>query len=405
VYEYIMGKFNFLNHDATNDNVKPENLSYKKSLSSEEKYTILIENLPFAFILLDSKGLIKEVNDSTKKLLGYSEDELVGKSFSSFSNTLQENFHFFLDHFKMNKENSELLILEAPFEKKDGDLIWFNMQSSVVVVNNELLIQVMLFNISERKRAEELIREEIEKIKELEKIRKDLVSSVSHELKTPLMTISGASELLLEVFASNVNDDCLDLVKMIQRGTSRLANLVERFFDISRLELDTLTLENKQFNLRNVIQECSNEMKYLLKRRQIILNLNLQDKLFLKMDKVRFEQIIMNLLSNAIKNTPSKGKIDISLKKNGRWAEIIVKDSGIGLTEEELKRIKRFDRFTKLERQGQGTEYLNIQGTGLGLYISKKIIEMYKGEFEVRSDGRGKGSSFIIKLPLHSKKT
>ena len=90
-----MGKFNFFNHEATNENVKPVNISYKKSFSAEEKYKILIENLPFAFILLDSKGLIKEINDTTTKLLGYLKEELIGKSFSSFSNTLQENFHFF----------------------------------------------------------------------------------------------------------------------------------------------------------------------------------------------------------------------------------------------------------------------------------------------------------------------
>ncbi|MFX1276441.1 MAG: PAS domain S-box protein [Promethearchaeota archaeon] len=379
-------------------------LNGKILMKTEEKYHNLIESLPFSIVLLDSNGIIKDCNYTTTRVLGYPKDELIGKIFSEFSITLKENLHFLFDYFKNNPESSELLILEAQFKKKDGNLIWTNMQSSLVTVDSEIMMQVMFYNISEQKRAEDLIREEIEKLKELEKIRKDLVSSVSHELKTPLMTISGASELLLEVYISKADEDALDLVKMIDRGSRRLASLVERFFDISRLELDSLNLENKECNLSTVIQDCSNEMKYLLKRREIALNLNLQADLSLEVDKLRIEQVFMNLLSNAIKNTPPRGKIDISLKKNEDWAEISVKDTGVGLTENELNRLIKFTRFSKLERQGPGTEYLNIQGSGLGLYITKKIVDLYDGEINVKSDGRNKGSTFIIKLPINQKK-
>ncbi len=382
---------------------KPREVTINKLGNVEEKYQLLIENLPFSIFLLDSEGIIKDTNFTTTKLLGYSKDEIIDSSFSNLSTTLQENFHFFLDHFNNNRDKSELLVLEADFKRKDGELIWINMQSSVVIIDDNLFIQVMLFNISERKRAEGLIREEFDKLKELEKIRRDLISSVSHELKTPLMTILGSSELLLDVFTSSVNDEALDLIKMIERGSRRLADLVERFFDISRLELNTLNLENKECNLSKVIQECSNELKYLLKRREIILSLNLQADLVLEVDKLRFEQVILNLLSNAIKNTPPKGRIDISLRSNDEWAIVSVKDSGVGLTENELKNLKTFTRFTKLERQGPGTEYLNIQGTGLGLFISKKIVDLFKGEINVHSEGRNKGSTFTIKLPIYSK--
>ena len=137
---------------------------------------------------------------------------------------------------------------------------------------------------------------------------------------------------------------------------------------------------------------------YLIKRRKLDLKLELPNELFINLDKIRIEQVVLNLLSNAIKNTPPKGKILIKLYRKGNWAEFFVNDTGIGLTREEMDRI--FTRFGKIERYGEGLEFIDIQGSGLGLYISKEIIDLHKGQIWAESAGRDKGSTFIIKLPF-----
>jgi signal transduction histidine kinase len=106
----------------------------------------------------------------------------------------------------------------------------------------------------------------------------------------------------------------------------------------------------------------------------------------------------MNLLTNAIKNTPPNGEISVNLTKNEDYAIIEVIDTGIGLTENEMEIL--FTRFGKIERYGEGLEYINIQGSGLGLYISKEIVDLHEGVIQAESEGRDKGSKFIVKLPL-----
>jgi len=136
---------------------------------------------------------------------------------------------------------------------------------------------------------------------------------------------------------------------------------------------------------------------HFINDRQITLNLDLPESFLLSIDRIRIGQVITNLLSNSIKNTPSKGEITINLQDKDKSALITVRDTGVGLIKSELNRI--FTRFGKIERYGNGLEYIDIQGSGLGLYISKEIVELHNGEISAKSRGRHKGSVFTIKLP------
>ncbi len=136
---------------------------------------------------------------------------------------------------------------------------------------------------------------------------------------------------------------------------------------------------------------------YLIKQRDINLEFELKDDLFLEIDRIRIEQVILNLLSNAIKNTPPNGKITIKTFQVDNSVQLSIRDTGIGLTREEIDKL--FTRFGKIERYGEGLEYIDIQGTGLGLYISKEIIDLHEGQIWVESAGRDKGSKFSIKIP------
>ncbi len=373
----------------------------QKLKESEERYRNLFESMPFSIGLLDQKGRVVYCNPATEKLLGYSMEDLIGEEFRNLSIVHPQYLPLIMKRFKKVIKGENLSPIEIQVYKKNGNLTWINYQTSLVNLGNESLLQVIINDISEKKKAELLIIEEVKKLKELDQIRKDLISRVSHELKTPLVSVCGGSELLLQLYKPNLDADVLELLELIEKGGKRLKYLVDNLLDITRIEYNKLKLNKELNDLSKIIKDCAKELLYLARVRELDLDLKLVDNLYLEIDKIRLEQVIINLLSNAIKNTPPKGKIEILLQKKEDWAEISVIDTGIGLTKGEMDIL--FTRFGKIERYGEGLEYIDIQGSGLGLYISKEIVDLHGGQIRAESAGRNKGSTFIVQLPIQNR--
>ncbi len=371
----------------------------RKLKESEERYRNLIESVPFSIALIDQQGKIDYCNPSIERLLGYSQDELIGIEFKNLPAIHPKYVPLMLKRFQKVLKGEILPPLETELYRKDGSLIWIRYQTTLVKLGNEALIQAVINDITEQKQADLLIEEEIIKLKELDQIRKDLISRVSHELKTPLVSVCGAAELLLDSFIEEFKDETKELIVMIEKGGKRLKYLVDNLVDITRIEYKKFKLEKDSTDFSQVIRDCTRELMYLINMRKLNLELDLMDDLFLEIDRIRIEQVIVNLLSNAIKNTPPTGKITIKSLQKDNCVELSISDTGIGLTKEEMDKL--FTRFGKIERYGDGLEYIDIQGTGLGLYISKEIIDLHEGTIRAESEGRSKGSTFIVKLPLN----
>jgi len=370
----------------------------KKLRESEEKFRNLFENTPFAIVIINSKGIIVDCNPTVESLIGYRNNELIGQNFRDISVIHPKNLPEIVNLFKQFIKGERVHRVDVQLLKKNGSLIWTNLQASLFRLGEQDYVQAIFTNITEQKEAEFLIAKEVEKLKELDLIRKNLISRVSHELKTPLVSVSGGTELLLTVYREKFQKDIIEIIELIEKGGKRLKYLVENLIDISRIEYEKLKLKKQKEDLSEIIKESVKEMMYLIKEREINLILDLPDKLYLELDRIRIEQVVTNLLSNAIKNTPPKGQINLILKKSGNWVELNVNDTGIGLTKEEMDML--FTRFGKIERYGDGYEYIDIQGSGLGLYITKEIVNLHEGEVRAESEGRFKGSSFIVKLPI-----
>lgn len=381
------------------NDVTERKLAEQKLRESEEKYRYLFEDSPFAIILINSKGEIIDSSPAAEVLVGYNRIDLQGKKFKDLTFIHPDFLPMLIDLFDRFIKGEVIHRIDIQLYKKDGCLIWANLQASLVKLGSETLVQVILHDITKRKEADLLIKEEIQKLKELDQLRKDLISRVSHELKTPLVLVFASSELLLDVFKDKLGEDVLELIQMIQKGGERLNLLVDNLLDITRIEYNKLKLEKELTNLTIVIKESSEEMRFLIKERNLSLILELPSNIHIEIDRLRIEQVITNLLLNAIKNTPPNGKITIILSENEDWVEFSVNDTGIGLTEEEMSII--FTRFGKIERYEEGLEYIDIQGSGLGLFISKEIVDLHGGYIRAESEGRGKGSTFIVKLPLN----
>jgi PAS domain S-box-containing protein len=380
------------------NDITERKLGEQKLKESEEKYRYLFENSPFSIILINANGEIIDCNPATVTLGEYEKNDLVGKKFKDLAIIHPDFLPEIIDLFKRFIKGEELHRIDIKLYKKNGDLIWVNLQASLMKLGSETLVHVILNDITKRKEAKFLIKEEIQKLKELEQIRKDLISRVSHELKTPLVSVFSSSELLLEVYKDRLSDEVLELVQLIQKGGTRLNHLVNNLLDITRIEFNKFKLERNLNDLSVIIREISAEMKYLIKQRNLNLSLIIPESCYLKIDRLRIEQVITNLFLNAIKNTPPKGEITLKILNKDDYIELSVKDTGIGLTKEEMDII--FTRFGKIEREGDGLEYTDIQGSGLGLFISKEIVDLHEGTIKAESEGRYKGSEFIVKLPI-----
>ncbi len=383
----------FIMQDITEKKKAEQNLK-----KSEEKYRRLHENSPNAIILTNTKGIIIDCNTATEKIFGYNKKEMIGQNYTDAGIITSSHMSIFKKRYEEFLKGKTLKPIELQINKKDGTPRWINYQSSLIKLDEEILIQAILQDITEKKKAELIIKEEFKKLKELEQIRKDLVSRVSHELKTPLIPVISGSELLITTYEDQIGKDAFEILQMINKGGIRLKKLIEKLINVSRIEYNKLELEKDVYNLSELIMECSKDMKYLIEKRKIILNLDIPESLFLEIDKLKIEEVITNLLSNAIKNTPPNGKISINLQRQDNSAILNVNDTGVGLTEKEMNVL--FTRFGKIERYNYGLEYIDIKGSGLGLYISKEIIALHGGEIGAKSPGRNKGSTFTVKLPI-----
>ncbi len=283
-----------------------------------------------------------------------------------------------------------------------GSLGIFLFIFSLIILNIKLEKRVEESTKEAQKSEEkyqEVLKERYEKLKEIEELRSYLVRRTSHELKTPLISLFSSTQYLLDTYKDEMSDEVLKFIKIINRGGKRLKNLTDNFLNVYKLESNDIILTKEKIDLARSVKNCAKDLIFSLEERDLYLKEDLNESLMVAVDKTRIEQVILNLLSNAIKNTPSKGIIYLKLEHNNEFVDIIIKDTGIGFTKEEKDRL--FIKFGRIDRD-KGDSDLDNEGSGLGLYISKEIVELHNGKIIVESEGRNKGSTFIIRLPIQS---
>ncbi|MFW9894245.1 MAG: ATP-binding protein [Candidatus Thorarchaeota archaeon] len=370
-----------------------------KLVESEAKYQLITENANDLIALLNKNYDHEYINERAYfEILGYDKTDLIGKKIwelvhsddlKHIIDTRGVSTESFQDTAGVDKE-------EIRIRHKDGHYIWVDYTSKVFLDNQgEVKIIVISRDITERRKAEDLIKEENQRLLELDTLRKDLINRISHELKTPLTSIYGAAQILIK---ANKNDEIKQIypyLEMSYRQSIRLKELIESLLDTSRVDNHKLELRLSDENISLIIDSCIKDLHYLAGRREQILEVTLPDEVFLKVDKHRIEQVLVNIISNAIKNTPSKGKIYVYLEDNEIFIDIIIKDTGVGITQDEKKLL--FQKFGKIERYGMNLD-VDIEGVGLGLYISKEIAKLHGGEIIIQSEGRNKGTTVTIRL-------
>jgi signal transduction histidine kinase len=242
-----------------------------------------------------------------------------------------------------------------------------------------------------------LFREIQEKSAQLEianKHKSEFLANMSHELRTPLNAIIGFSEVLMDKMFGEVNEKQADYLKDIHESGRHLLSLINDILDLSKIEAGRMDLEISSFHLPTALSNAMTLVRERAQRHSIALGLKVDPQLGeFQADERKFKQIVVNLLSNAVKFTPDGGRVDVSAKRDTTKIEIAVQDTGIGIAPEDQAAV--FEEFKQV-----GRDYTRkAEGTGLGLALTKRFVELHGGEIHLAS-APGKGSTFTITLPI-----
>lgn len=244
-----------------------------------------------------------------------------------------------------------------------------------------------------------------DKLHHLDKAKSEFISIASHQLRTPLTSIKGFTSLLLEGTYGPLPDTQKAALEKVYISNERLIHLVEDLLNISRMDAGRMEFDFQPSQIEDLVQEAVDTLSLSAKQKNLYLHWQKPSAALpeIKMDINKMKEVISNMIDNAIKYTPKGGVtvraqrgayFDNDIKGQKKVLRVFVSDTGIGMDSEELTSL-----FNKFER-GKKVSHYHTDGTGLGMYIGKKIVEVHKGKIWAESEGRGKGSRFVLELPV-----
>jgi len=260
------------------------------------------------------------------------------------------------------------------------------------------LIKATLEEIKRREEMEKISKELKKAYKELKKLdeaKSEFISIASHQLRTPLTAIKGYISLINEKIYGRPPRRMKKPLNNIHTSTERLIKLVGDLLNISRIEAGKVKLNIEKVKLEDIINSVVSELKNLAKEKKLYLKWEKPRKPLPKVlvDKDRIRQVILNVIDNGIRYT-ERGGITIRYRKGNKISKLIISDTGEGMTKKEM--LNLFRSFTR----GSIGQRTWTEGTGLGLYIAKKFLDLHNGKIWAKSPGKGKGSTFYIELPI-----
>jgi signal transduction histidine kinase len=361
--------------------------------SSGSEFLRLLDKLPAAAYTCDADGLITYYNQPALRLWGRAPklrdpSDRFCRSFGLHSVDGQPISHDECWMALALRDDREYTGCEIIIERPDGERLSVSASASPMRDKSGKLIGAVniLFDISERRRAEEAL-------KETDRARNEFLAVLSHELRNPLAAIPFAIELLRPV--ANQSSESKSALEVIDRQTQHIAKLVSDLVDLARLSVNKLELIPQRVDLTEILRELGKATQPLVESAGQTLSVTLPEKpLFVYGDSTRLKQVITNILHNAIKYNGSRGQIWLTLGRQNGEAFVTVKDTGIGISPGVLDQI--FELFAQAKPEVGRPQ----AGLGIGLGVAKRLVDLHHGHINARSEGPGKGSEFEVRLPL-----
>ena len=358
---------------------------------SEEKYRYLFELAPVGIYQTAIDGKILTANETFAKILGYEfVSEVMNHNIVEFYADQSQRKRL-IDIFKPKGKTANV---EIEWIRKDKQKIWIQLDAHILESETmgEADFEGFIRDISDRKKAEVAIVAEKEKAEEANRLKTAFLSTVSHEIRSPLNAVLGFSSILKETYYEKASEEEKQFFNSMDEAGSRLLDTITQVLDISRLEADDFALNIKSVSVNKVIDSAYQVLHLQAKRKNLSIDIQLPEKeIFIDTDEYCFGGVLVNLMSNAIKYS-YKGTINVILSENKDHIICVVKDEGVGMSEEYQRHL--FETFSQ-EDLGLSRRY---EGTGLGLAITKRYLDLLGGSIEVESK-KGIGTTMIVSVP------
>ena len=360
---------------------------------SEALFRAVVNNSPTKIHIKDVEGRYILINKEAEKLFGITDEDGRGKT--SYDLFPKKEADAFMAHDKEVIESGQSREEEEEFILEDGLHTFLTVKFPIYDQHGISGVGAIGTDITERKRAEDALKKAKEQAEYASRAKTDFLANMSHELRTPLNSILGFSEVLMrEILGPHGNAKYKEYAEDIHYSGTHLLRLINEVLDLSKLEAGEIAIAEDEIDVAEVIKTCVKMVEGRSSDKETCLSTIFPAGLpGLRVDELRFKQILLNLLSNAIKFTPTDGEVTASarVKGDGRYV-IEVADTGFGIAAADIPKV--------LEPFGQVDDVLtrNYEGSGLGLHLAKSFTEMHGGVLEIKS-AHGEGTTVILTFP------
>lgn len=386
---------------------------------NKEFAQLIFQLVPSAIFTVDNERKVTSFNKKAEQITGYKAEEVIGNNCFLFAlEPCINQCNLFLENI-----DKPIINKECTIKRKDGEIRTISknadilkdengtiigaiesfeditgrksMEAELKTANDELEIQT--WGLEKTNKAIKALYKDLEKknieLMRLDKLKSDFVSVVSHELRTPLAISIEGINLILDGIVGDVSEKQKKLLTTSHDNLVRLNTIINDLLDIQKIEAGKVTIKQGLIDFKALVTRIADDYKKVLARREQTLNLQLpEQEIFLYIDHDKIIQVITNLLNNAHKFTPEGGSIEIQVTDQVEFVLCSVKDTGIGLSEDNLKKLfQKFQQFGRTDGPG-------LKGTGLGLSISKALVEIHHGKIWAES-ALEKGTTFYFTLP------
>ena len=372
--------------------------------ASEARASAILRTAVDGIITIDERGIINSANPAAEKLFGYPADEMIGRNVSMLMPNPYHDAHdsYIANYVRTGQRKIIGIGREVVGLRKNGTVFPMHLAVSEMWAHGRRMFTGIVHDLTEHKKVEDELRQAMEAAEQAHaeaetanQLKDEFLATLSHELRTPLNAMLGWTRLLR--LGGMDQKSIQEAIEALERSALAQAQLIEDLLDVSRITSGKLRLEPKAVNLADVVAGAMSSVQPAAEVRQIRIQQNLDRQAGpIWADPGRLQQVVWNLLTNAIKFTPRGGQVTVSTRPVDSQVELIVSDTGKGIAPDFLPHV--FERFRQADTGSTRTH----SGLGLGLAIVRHIIEMHGGTVEAQSEGLGKGSTFIVRLPIRS---
>ena len=359
------------------------------------KLGAMISGMEEGVVFADAQDYIVEANPYFCQLMKMNRDEIIGKTLWDLNyGGVTDRLHDCIQTF-LAQPNSPPVIIQCSLNNANSNVPSIGITAQMILriqpIYRSGIYDGVLLNIID---VTELVNAKLE-AEEANRAKSEFLANMSHELRTPLNSIIGFAEVMRDGICGELNEDQAASIIDIHESGKHLLQMINDILDLSKVEAGKMELQLEEFSLDMAIYDVQSIIRDMANKKQLNLQIVVEEDLpDIYADLVKFKQIMYNLLSNAVKFTPEGGSITIDANFNGDEFLVAVTDTGIGIEPKEQEAI--FDEFKQLD----SSRSRQFEGTGLGLALTKRLVELHGGRIWVESEGLNKGSKFSFTLPV-----